>query len=85
MADNVNIGGKQVLLCDLVEWLENRGLVAVPKYATFEMELAAEGVDWPRPDIYGDLTALQKQQGGMDVWRVMVAAAPSLSIEEDGK
>jgi hypothetical protein len=82
MADYINIGGKQVLLCDLIEWLENRGLVAVPKYATFEMERSAETVDWPFPDIYGDLTSLQKQQGAADVWRAMMAAAPTPPIEQ---
>lgn len=37
MTEYVNIGGKQVLLCDLLEWVENRDLVIVPKYATEAM------------------------------------------------
>lgn len=69
MTDYANVGGKQVLVADIVEWLENRGLVAVPRFATEEMTLAWATVS---PAFQGTSAA---HSHARDVWNVMIAAA----------
>lgn len=79
MSDYANVGGKQVLVCDIEEWLENRGLVAVPRFADGKM------LDAGNANIKYQIEEDPERSGtpawpyASTVWNAMVGACPRLS------
>jgi hypothetical protein len=88
MSEYANVGGKRVLICDIEEWLENRGLIAVPRFATEEMHDAAGEpfhAEWKEQResaerLYGKV-GFASYGFSHAIWNAMIAAAPSLSLK----
>ena len=77
MTGYTNVGGRQVLVCDIHEWLDNRGLVAVPRFANDAM------LDAGNANIKYQIEEDPERSGtpawpyASTVWNAMVQAAAS--------
>ena len=69
-------------LAALRTWLAENGMVVVPRFPTFDMEMAVKDEHIPHRDIYGDLDKLRIEACGVDVWQAMLSAAPGSGLED---